>query len=119
METVSFKILHFVQNDKLIVLFLFGTPSSFNETISFMRRNDCETSRFQPLDTYRNGIRDFLEDVLYFLEQVFPQASRFVLQYEASVRFHIGQAGQEASVGVFVEMQALAAEEGAGVAAGN
>ena len=28
METVAFKILHFVQNDKLIVLFLFDTPSS-------------------------------------------------------------------------------------------
>ena len=56
---------------------------------------------------------------MYLLEEVFPQVPRLVLQDEAAVRFHIGQAGQEASVGVFVGVQALAAEEGVGVSARN
>ena len=56
---------------------------------------------------------------MHLLEEVFTQASRLVLQNEAPVRFHIGQTGQEASVGVFVGVQALAAEEGVGVSAGN
>ena len=73
-------------------------------------------------DEFQNKLCDRdespLQNVLHFLEQIFPFTSSFILQHEPSVLLYTQQPGKELAVGIFIRVQSPATEKGAGIPCG-